>query len=449
VYEPTYESLRTHRVPPWFEDAKLGIFIHWGLYSVPGWAPREEDVQLAEGESRWAAHPFAELYLNAMRIAGSPTQRYHRATYGADFGYADFAPIFNRETRKWDPDAWASLFAEIGARYVVLTAKHCENFPLWPAARTAPGRPGYHAERDLVGDLATATRSHGLRFGLYYNSGVDWERCPEPFTGPSWLGLYDTMPQTPEYVDYVRGHWTELIDRYQPSLMWNDIGFPHDPDLPTLMAHYYNTVADGVINDRFVQDYPTEPHKFYTGSRHSDFTTPEYASYDTVQEKKWEGCRGIGRSFGFNRNEQESDYLSVAELIWLLADTVSKNGNLLLNIGPMADGTIPEPQRRRLRGLGEWLRANGEAIFATRPWRTAEGLTERGAAVRFTQKADRVYAIIAEARPDDRLRVDGLAGGVTAQVLASGAQLATDREQVDLPVAAGPAEEPVVVELAR
>jgi alpha-L-fucosidase len=198
--------------------------------------------------------------------------------------------------------------------------------------------------------------------------------------------------QTPEFVEYAEFHWHELIERYQPAILWNDIGYPAAADAPKLFAHYYNAVLDGLVNDRWAQRLPESvpgpgepigpPH-----SDHSDYTTPEYGSYDSIRAKKWEACRGIGHSFGYNQNEGPDDYLSVEKLVRMFIDVVSKNGNLLLDVGPMADGTIPALQVERLTGLGDWLAVNGDAIFGTRPWVTANGTASGGTEVRFTHKA--------------------------------------------------------------
>jgi alpha-L-fucosidase len=348
-----------------------------------------------------------------------PTHRHHAETYGEDFSYDEFAPLFNEAIEAWDPDDWAALFDKVGARYVVLTSRHCESFALWPTSHPCPQKGNYRANRDIVGELAAAVRDHGMRMGLYYCGGMDWVFSERPVT--DFPSVYSTMPQEPEYVDYINTHWRELIDRYEPSVMWNDIGYPAAGNVPELMAYYYNAVPDGVINDRFGQVYPDQPPGADdvigpTASEHSDFTTPEYTSYGDIQEKKWESCRGIGHSFGYNRNEGPEDHLSVQELVRLFVDIVSKNGNLLLNVGPMADGTIPELQRERLEGLGAWLEVNGEAIFGTRPWVRAEGSTVEGVSVRYTRKGKALYAILVDSLPTNRINIRGLQASEGAKV---------------------------------
>jgi alpha-L-fucosidase len=361
----------------------------------------------------FANNPYAEWYQNSLRVGDTPTRRYHQATYGTNFAYEDFAPLFNRAVEAWNPDEWATLFSRVGARYVVLTSKHHEGFLLWPGQRTSPKRPaGFAARRDLVGELTDAVRRHGMRMGLYYSGGLDWTFEARPVLDqPDVTG---TIVQTAEFVEYVNAHFRELIDRYAPSVLWNDIGYPAAGHSPDLFAYYYNAVADGVINDRWSQQQPEPtPGEFSapTGERdyHADYVTPEYTTFSGIQAQPWEMCRGIGHSFGCNLNEGEADYLSVPALIRLLVDVVSKNGNLLLNVGPQADGTIPTLQRERLIGLGDWLAVSGEAIFDTSPYTRADGKTADGLDVRYTRNGDALYAIVLDAPPSSTLTIEQLA----------------------------------------
>ena len=170
-YEPTIESLDTHPLPAWYDDAKLGIFIHWGLYSVPAWAEPQDPKHITGGVGNT---PYAEWYYNSMRNPGSPTQKYHAEHYGADFNYYSFMPVFNKEIEKWDPEKMAAIFRDAGAKYVVLTSKHHEGFTLWPSEVPNPSQPGLHASRDLVGELSEAVRKDGMKMGLYYSGGYDW-----------------------------------------------------------------------------------------------------------------------------------------------------------------------------------------------------------------------------------------------------------------------------------
>jgi len=171
-------------------------------------------------------------------------------------------------------------------------------------------------------------------------------------------------PQTDAYGKYADAHMRELIQRYHPAVLWNDIDYPKSGHPLDIMAEYYNAVPDGVIDDRF-------------GVKHSDFQSPEYETLDKISPTKWEECRGLGRSFGYNRAEGEGETIAPADLIYLLVDIVSKNGNLLLDVGPEANGTIPPVQLTRLQALGAWLHQNGEAIYGTHPWERATGETPK------------------------------------------------------------------------
>jgi len=380
-YVPSLDSLNRHPLPQWYGDAKLGIFVHWGLYSVPGWAPLVHPEHDFTSQDYITQNPYAEWYLNTMRLEGSPTQAYHREPYGADYNYYNFAPTFNREIQKWNPDSWAEIFRSAGAKYVVVTTKHHDGFTLWPSSVPTPTLPldRQHATRDLVGELSAAVRKAGLRMGLYYSGGYDWTFVP----GPIQIAAdYEKVkPQSQAYGKYVDAHYRELIERYHPTILWNDIDYPKSGHPLEIMAEYYNSVPDGVIDDRF-------------GVKHSDFKSPEYETLQKISPTKWEECRGLGRSFGYNRAEGEAETIAPDELIYLLVDIVSKNGNLLLDVGPEADGTIPAVQMKRLQALGTWLQQNGEAIYGTHPWKGADGETSEGIHVRFTQKDPALYATL-------------------------------------------------------
>lgn len=380
-YSPTIASLNTHPLPQWYADAKLGIFIHWGLYSVPGWAVLTAPGEKLPPEEYLKRNPYAEWYYNTMRLDGSPTQEYQREHYGANYNYYNFAETFDREIQKWNPQEWARVFKMAGARYVVLTSKHHEGFTLWPSDTPNPTLPKdrQHATRDLVGELTAAVRGEGLRMGLYYSGGYDWTFVPGPIR--NWQQAKSVEPQTEAYGQYADAQMRELIAKYKPALLWNDIDYPKSGHPLEIMAEYYNAIPDGVIDDRF-------------GVPHSDFVSPEYETLSKISEKKWEECRGLGRSFGYNRMEGEKETIAKDELIYLLVDIVSKNGNLLLDVGPEADGTIPAVQMDRLKALGAWLEQNGEGIYGTRPWKRAEGETAEGLGVRFTQKDGAVYAFL-------------------------------------------------------
>jgi alpha-L-fucosidase len=446
VYEPNLDSIRAHQVPDWFHDAKLGIFIHWGLYSVPAWAPHGDDIDKQVAEKGWEAmfanNPYAEWYLNSYRIGDTPTRHHHDATYGANFSYDDFAPMFNAAVADWNADSWAELFKKVGAGYVVLTTKHHDGFLLWDSARTSPHKPaGYAAQRDLVGELNRAVRAQGMKLGLYYSGGLDWSFETRPVR--SFIDVYSTIVQTPEFIDYIDAHWRELMARYEPAILWNDIGAPANYDILKLFADYYNTIPDGLVNDRWSQRVPDSERIPQTGepigptpSIHFDYTTPEYGSYKDIVPHKWEACRGIGHSFGYSQNEGEDDYLSIEALVHSFVDIVSKNGNLLLDVGPMADGTIPPMQVERLEGLGAWLAVNGDAIFGTRPWVRAEGHASGDLSVRFTRKGDAVNAILLGTPSAPAVHLRGLTAqeGSSVRLLGRDAPLNWAQNGADLTV---------------
>lgn len=424
-YQPTWQSLQQHPVPNWFHDAKLGVLIHWGPAAVPAWAPIDGNLhQLIKEkgfEYYFTHNPYSEWYYNTIRIEGSPSQEYHRKTYGPDFSYFDFAPIFNERVAAWDPNEWATLFQEAGIKYVVLVAKHHDGFLLWPSGHPNPHHENYQTARDVTGELTTAVRQREMKMGLYYSGGLDWTFNDAVIRDiPSHFG---SVVQSPEFVAYVDAHWRELIDRYQPSILWGDIGYPAGADLPALFADYYNRNPDGVINDRFAQELPDDLDAseavINPTNHHFDYITPEYSSFNDIKEVKWETNRGIGFSFAYNLNDNRETHLTFAELVHLLADVVSKNGNLMLGIGPMADGTIPPLQRQRLEELGGWLTINGAAIFGTRPWVTAEATTQEGVPVRFTHKGDALYAILLGNASGQKITVERLQTGddTTLQLL--------------------------------
>ncbi len=392
-YEPTWSSLETHAVPEWYHDAKLGIFIHWGIYSVPAYADPESD------------HAYAEWYPYYMYREGSGTHAYHQATYGDDVEYLDFVDEWQAE--EWNPDSWASFFAEVGARYVVLTAEHHDGFPLWPTHYTKYNAGERGPERDIVGELSQAVRDQGLRFAGSYHANLNYYQpgFEGAFGHPAYHGgtAFDDTDPRPEYVDFMNAKHRELIRRYEPDLLWFDTPQADADQLRAreLIAEYYNAAEswgkEVLVNDRASTDHDSlagHDQGDEAGFR-GDFATPEYASFDEIKPFKWEACRGIGNSFGYNAQEGPEHHLTAEELVHLFVDVVSKNGNLLINVGPKADGTIPDHQREPLEGLGSWLQTNGDAIFGTRPWTHAEDSVS-DVEVRYTWADGTLYATALE-----------------------------------------------------
>lgn len=414
-YEATRESLQSRTRPEWFDDAKFGIFIHWGAYSVPAYAPiGETDIAglFEKGDFRevFRNQPYAEWYLNSIRIPDSPAAEYHRKTYGPDFSYYQFADVFNEHIKQWDPSSWAQLFKKAGAGYVTLVTKHHDGFLLWPSKHEHPDRPSFHASRNIVGELTEAVRGEGLRMAYYYSSLLDWSFTEKPIL--DFVDLMTLSPIHKEYVRYQEAHWRELMADYAPAILWSDIGYPPGSDLLRLFADYYNAIPGGLVNDRwnqvpglqraimrlpFVRPGVNKKaiEAFTSGSTspmlppHYDFTTPEYSSLDHITEHKWEATRGIGRSFAHNQYEPDDFFLTVPELVSSFVDIISKNGNLLLNVGPTSTGEIPEVQRRVLEGFGDWMERHGRAVRGSRPWRRFGDNDDSGSPrVRFTRSGD-------------------------------------------------------------
>jgi alpha-L-fucosidase len=435
-YEPNWASLDARPTPQWWRDAKFGVFITWGLYSVPAWSPKGTYAE-------WYQHDLEQKSLDGQ------TYRYHIKTYGQNFAYKDFYPMFKAEL--WNPDEWAELFQKAGARYIVLTSKHHAGDCLWPSkeASRAYGRPWNTVEagpkRDIVGELTTAVRRKGIRMGLYY-SLYEWYH-------PLWKSDNKRF-----IAEHLFPQFKDLITRYRPDIVWSDGEWDLTSEewrSPDLLAWLFNTAPneeDLVINDRWGKD---------TRHKHGGFYTTEYGSGLDDDTHAWEENRGMGSSYGYNRNEDLIDYRTGRELILMLADIVSRGGNLCLDIGPRADGKIPVIMQERLLEIGKWLSANGESIYGTRMWRTpcqwSEGVKpemkrgefmtgfdilkqtlapEKGQAVKeifFTSKGGTLYAIsprwpgkelvVKDVRAERKSEVTWLATGQTLKWKNKGGNL--------------------------
>ncbi len=459
-FEPTLESLNTHPVPEWYDDAKFGIFIHWGLFSIPGFATKSGSISDAfrdHYDIAVALTPYCEWYCNAIKVPESESAKHHKAVYG-NAPYQDFRAPFLKGLEQWKPEEWAEAFAASGAQYVVLATKHHDGYCLWPSAIENPHQKGWISERDIVGELGAAVRAKGMKYGLYYSGGIDWSFNPEPLRT-----MADFMGSTPgsDYPAYAEAQTRELIERYQPSVLWNDISWP-SPEGPMLrlFADYYAAVPDGVVNDRWMPMTP-QREKLRDPARrkgldavlkermknapskgiipllppHCDFRTPEYAAFDEISAKKWEATRGMSHSFGFNRRDTDADYESVASLVTSFIDAVAKNGNLLLNVGPRGDDArIPVEQLARLKGFGAWLKANGDGIYGTRPWSRADGVTGDGGRVRFTARRGTLYIHLLDVPAGTEIVIEGddLPDVAEAAHLASGAHVAASRSSAGL-----------------
>ncbi len=360
VYEADWKSLDSRPMPTWFEDAKFGIFIHWGVYSVPAWRQLEPGLYASYAE--W-------YYARVMFNPDNGGAAFHNKNYGADFEYRDFGPMFRAEL--FDPGLWADLFNRAGARYVVLTSKHHDGYCLWPTK--SPYKKGWNSmdvgpHRDLVGNLTAAVRDKGMKMGLYY-SNIEWEsswthRTESGYYLPDQVVEKYKIPED-SYVEHMNFQLKELVNNYQPSLIFADGGEWDGSDeywrTKDFMAWLYNDspVKDKVVvNDRFAKNMP---------GNHGDYYSSEYQDMKGVEASHpWEESRGVGGSYGFNRAENIDDYSSSEELIHELIDIVSRGGNLLLNVGPTADGRIPVIMQQRLVDMGAWLEVNGDAIYESR-----------------------------------------------------------------------------------
>jgi alpha-L-fucosidase len=386
-YQNTWESLDSRSIPGWFEDAKFGIFIHWGVYSVPAWRQLEPGLYASYAE--W-------YYAKVMYNSNNGGEEFHKKIFGKDFEYRDFAPLFKAEL--FDPVDWADLFKKSGAKYVVLTSKHHDGFCLWPTK--SPYKRNWNAmeigpERDLVGELSSAVKSTGLRMGLYY-SIIEWESC---WTHRTKTGYYLPIEIVSNYKipddQYVDKHLIpqlkELVESYEPSLIFSDGGEWDGTEeywkTKEFLAWLYNEspVKDNVVvNDRFAKDMP---------GKHGDYFSSEYKDMDeSLLNHPWEESRGIGGSYGFNRAEGIEDYNSSKELIHELIDIVSRGGNLLLNVGPGSDGRIPVIMQERLIDIGNWLNVNGEAIYGTRK-SSLKKLKKMDQEAWFTGKENKLYCL--------------------------------------------------------
>lgn len=367
--------------------------------------------------------------MNSVRVGRGPSYEHHVKTYGADFPYNRFAEQFKAEA--YAPGDWAALFARSGAKYVVPVTKHHDGFCLWDTRYSDFNSLRLGPRRDLIGELAAAVKGAGLRFGVYYSGILDWQYAQTPITDND--DLYNPPNVTAAYADYAFNQVMELIDLYEPEVLWNDIAWPKKGlgDLPTLFSYYYNRVPGGVVNDR------------WSGVWH-DFTTKEYKHGAVDLVNKWEMCRGLGLSFAYNREEGEDKIIGSRDLVRLLVRTVSHNGNLLINVGPMADGTIPPVQARRLLDMGAWLDCFGEAIFDTEIWERQHDRLAGGAEVYYSQSAAAVYAILDGARPGGDYLLPGLGGCAARASALGGARLRCTAEGEDLRVhvEAPPAELP-------
>lgn len=376
-YTASWDSLAGYRTPEWYRDAKFGIFLHWGVYSVPAFG--------------------SEWYSRNLYVEGTPSHEHQVKTYGplTSFGYKDFIPKFRAE--RFRASEWIDLFAAAGARYVVPVAEHCDGFAMYDSAMTPYTVVKMGPHRDTTGELAAAARARGMHFGLslhtaehwwWFGAGnaldsdvkqrnaettllygpaapmklpvegkpIDWTHQPNP----SHLEMWDPPDQA--FLHQWLAQAAETIDRYHPELVYFDwwIGQPaFKPSLQQFAAYYYNRSAAAGFKPVLTYKEESMP----PGTATLDI---ERGKLDTLRLLPWQTDTSVSiHSWGYVDNDE---YRSAGSLLQQLIDTVAKNGNLLLNVGPKADGTIPEQAATVLREMGAWLRVNGEAIYGTRPF---------------------------------------------------------------------------------
>lgn len=393
-FDATWDSLGAYQVPRWYEDAKFGIFIHWGVYSVPAFGN--------------------EWYPRNMYVAGSPEHAHHLATYGphTEFGYKDFIPLLTAE--HFDADAWMNLFRVAGAQFVVPVAEHHDGFAMYDSAYSAWTAAHIGPRRDVIAELADAARRQFLTFGLsshraehwwFFNGGMAF---PSDVQDARYAGLYGpaqpkALQPNEEYLDDWLLRTCELVDKFRPQVVWFDWWIEEPafaPYLQRFAAYYYNKAAQwqrsAAINYKFAA--------FAEGTAIFDV---ERGQLDNIRPTFWQTDTAVSKnSWGYIHNQ---DYKNPIDLICDLVDIVSKNGALLLNVGPAPDGTIPAQDAAILQAIGQWLMIYGEAIYGTRPWKIfGEGPTHIDSGsftdtkrapftsedMRFTTRGNDLYAIV-------------------------------------------------------
>lgn len=397
--EPNWSDLG-RPIPRWFDEAKLGIFIHWGPYSVPAWAEPIGPLGTIDGPTWFAHNPYSEWYANTIRIADSPAAEHHRDAH-RNAPYEDFLDDWKGD--RFDPTGWVDVFRRAGADFVVPVTKHHDGIALWdapgtPERNTITRGPG----RDIIGELADAVRAAGLEFGVYYSGGLDWSVTPHLPPIRDHHEVHSIRPLDEAYHMYASRHVRDLIDRYQPSMLWNDINWPDagkhlgDGGLYELFHYYRSVVPHGVVNDRW-------------GVPHHDFLTSEYASDADNETGWWQHTRGLGYSFGHNELEGAETMMSGAELSTLWVDIVARGGQLLLNVGPDAEGRIPDLQRAALEDFGSWRSALDRLPGRVRAWADPNDATEATGEpwTRFWNLDDRVV-VFSSASGSRDVRVPGI-----------------------------------------
>ena len=420
AYDGTWESLQEMPVPAWFDDGKIGIFIHWGPYSVIGYR---------RGGSGYSEHVPKMIYRDAKHYYPYLKERW--GAHPPEFGYKDIIPEFKAEN--WDPAAWASLFKEVGATYVVMTAEHHDGWANWDSDLTPWNAVDKGPKRDLVGDLGKALRKEGLKYAPSYHR----ERHTGFFAKDQYVvhsepidDIAEEIKRDPEaamlygpdfsysknYVDDYVARWKEIQEKYNPDMLWMD-DFPiytrdgnrvrkgqAKPEI-----QYLDDALRGMITG-FMNHGAARGQAVYVNNKGGQRNWPDGVGClekDNLKMKvigpKWQSCTTFGTSFGYLEGDK---YKSIEEVMHEMIEVISRNGNFLVNIGPKADGTIPAPQMERLHAMGKWLKTNSNAIYGSRYWKVCDQENEHLA---FTTKGKNLYAIKL-AKPTKPFTIEATAG---------------------------------------
>jgi alpha-L-fucosidase len=449
-FNSTWESLEQYQLPEWVKDAKFGIFLHWGIYSVPAF------------ESEW--------YPRNMYDSTTDVYKHHVKTYGhpSRFGYKDFIPQFKAE--KFNAEEWVDLFKNAGAKYIVPVAEHHDGFAMYRSALTRWNAFEMGPKKDIVGELAIATKKAGLVFGLSSHRIEHWwffnhgKHFASDVLDPAYSDFYgpaheENETMSPEFMSDWLMRNIELTEKYQPQLFWFDWWIEQsalEPYRKSFAAYYYNKGIEwgkGVVINYKHTSFPEQAAQLDI----------ERGKLTDIRKLSWQTDDAIGyRSWGYI---EEENFKSSKYLVNNLVDIVSKNGNLLLNIGPHPDGSIPQEVKETLLSVGNWLRINGEAVYGTRPWKKfGEGPTKVAGGsfsdnkdnpftaddIRFTAKGDTLYAISLD-NPVKKLQIQSLAlnAGKIVSVEMVGSPVKMNWKQDDKqltidPLTAYPAKEGVV-----
>ncbi len=423
TYQANWESIRSqYKIPDWFRDAKFGIFIHWGPYAVP-----------AKGDEKYPKYMY---YKDHVKNDGFNNYEYHQKTYGnhKEFGYKDFIPMFKAE--KFNAKKWAKLFKKSGARYVVPVAEHHDAFAMYNSKFTRWNSVNMGPKRDVLGELAIAVRKKGMKFGAsshlanwrnYYWKKTEYDNSNPEYVDLYWKSVKNKSKPSQEFLDLWWNRTTDIIDQYQPDVLWFDFGLDKpgfESVHPKILSYYYGK------GEEWNKDVVFQNKNMRNKSFPEDLIVLdiERGRMDTIFKYPWQTDTSVGyKSWGYIDHE---DYKTSNYLIDELIDIVSKNGCLLLNIGPKANGTIPDESQRILTEIGAWLKVNGEAIYDTRPWKIyGEGPTQVSKGhhsekknkistsqdVRFTQKNNVLYATVLDWPDNNVFTIKTLSKGSTIE----------------------------------